>query len=420
MKKTGAIDKADNNEKKLLARITGSFIFRLFSSIFLAAVIWLTINATYVNPPMTKTFRPPLTLLNRSALDDKRLELITENFRGSVDVVLKGRQEDVEKISVDDFDAFIDFSNVDGIEDTSLTVELRAPKTDNMTIVGIEPSTIPIKVERRVVKSFDITVHFTGELADGFYLTSYTQSSSTRLITARESLVDQIERVDVDVDLTGMAGNNIAHQQCRIYNVDGSEVNRVGWEQIVDVTLEISKDVQIIPDITGSPAEDHYVSYRTVTPESVRINGTKEALEQVGSLYTDVMDIGYARQSLSQERALLLPNNVRLTANALPRAQIDVTIYKYQYTQDVALSKTRVELINDEEQYRYEIVESEIPLLLKGKVDDIANLDQSQVSAVIDVEGLLPGTNAVSAIVTLPEGIISVNDVLLTVIVARN
>ena len=420
MSKSNTIEKTDNNEKSLLARITASFIFRLFTSLVLAAVIWVTINATYVNPPMTKTIRPRLTLLNRAALDDKRLELITETFRGTVDVILKGRQEDIDRLSEGDFDAYIDFTRVDGVDDTSLEVELRAPKAENVSIVGIEPSSIPIKVESRTTKSFDISVHFTGDLAEGFYLTGYTHFPSTRLITARESLVDQIDRIDVEVDLSDIAGNSVVHQQCRIYNIDGSEVNRVGWEQIIDITLEISKEVQIIADITGSPAEDHYVRFTTVTPESVRINGTKEALGQVGSLFTDVVDIGNARQNISLERALLLPNNVKLSMDALPRAQIDVTIYKYQYTQDIMLSKSRVELINNQEQYRYEIVESETPLLLKGKVDDIANLDQSQVSAVIDVDGLMPGTNAVSAIVTLPEGIINVNDVLLTVIVARN
>ena len=420
MKKSKTAEVTANNEKKLISRIQANFAFRLFTSIILAAIIWLTINATYVNPPMEKTFYRQLSLLNRSTLDESRLELNTEQIQSSVDIYVKGRQEDVEKLSDGDFYAYIDFSKVGGIDDTSLEVELRAPKAENVSIVRIEPSEIPIAVERRVTKNFEIAVHFTGELAEGLYRTGYTYFPSTKLITARESLVNQIDRVEVEADLTGIEGNTVLHQQCKIFNADGNEMNRSGWEQIVDINLEISKDVQIIPNVTGSPAEDYYVRYVTTTPEFVRINGTKEALEQVDSLDTEVMDIGNFRQSLSQERSLLLPNNVRLSSDALPRAIIDVTIFKYQYTQDIALSKGRIEIINSQEQYRYEIVENEIPLLLKGKIEDIANLDQSQVSAVVNVEELALGTHAVSTIVSLPDGIINVNDVLLTVIVAKN
>ena len=412
--------KPDKNEKNLLMRIMGSFFFRLLGSLLLAVVVWLTINTTYINPPDTRKFNPALTLMNRSALDSQGIELVTETFRSTIEVSIIGRQEDIDRLTVGDFEAFIDFSKIAGVEDTELEVELRTSRSDNISIMSIEPSTIPIKLELRDTRTLNINVLFAGELPEGFYLTSFSQFPATRSFTARESLVNQIERVEVEIDLTGIAGNTLLHQQSRIFGVDGIEIIKVGWDQVVDISLEISKDVPVISNVTGSPAEDHYVRYITTTPETVRINGTKDALEQVDSLYTDTLDIANSRQSVSSDKLILMPNNVKLTNNLLPRAVIDVTIFKYLYTQDIALSKGRIELINNHEEYRYEIVESEIPLLLKGRVEDINNLDSSQVSAVIDVEGLTPGAHAVTMIVTLPEGIVSVNDVLPTVIVARN
>jgi len=407
-------------KKSLLSRIFGSFFFRLLCSFVLAVVVWLTINTTYVNPPKDKDLSISLSHINRSALDNNNMELKTEIFRNTVDIYLKGRQEDLDRITANNFEAYIDFNSIEGIEDTSLAVELRTFNTDNISIVKVEPEAIPIELERRKTLTFDINMQLTGELAEGFYLTNFTRFPATRSFTARESYINQIDRVDVTADISGLSGNTVLHQQCRIYGKDGREINRVGWEQVVDVSLEISKDVPVIANVTGSPAEDHYVRYITTIPEIVRINGTKEALEQVDNLYTETLDIGNSRQNISRDCSLLLPNNVKISMNTLPRALIDVTIFKYQYTQDIALSKGRIELINNLDGYRYEIVESEIPLLLKGKVDDIANLDSSQISAVIDVDGLTPGTHAVQTIVTLPEGIISVNDVLLMVIVAPN
>ena len=408
------------NGDSFFSRLQANIFFRLFCSLALAVVVWMTINSTYVNPPAENYFTPPLTLLNRSSLENYNLELRTETFPVYVRIDVKGRKEDVDKLKPGDFEAFIDFGNVTDVDTTSLEVELRSSNTDNVTIVKIEPAEISFEVESRRAVTFDINVQFLGELEEGFYLTGYSRFPAMRSFLVRESLVSQIERVEVEVDLTGISGNTVFHQQSRVYNSDGVQMNRQGWEQVVEISLEVSKEVPIIPNVTGSPGEDHYVRYITVMPEVVRINGTKEALEQVDSLYTDALDINFSRQSISQTCALLLPNNVKMSLDALPRAAIDVTIYGYQYTQDFALSKSRIEIINNQEQFRYEIVESEIPLTLKGKVDDIANLDSNQISAVVDVGELTQGTNAALAIVTLPEGIVSVNDVLLTVIVANS
>ncbi|MCL2058414.1 MAG: CdaR family protein [Oscillospiraceae bacterium] len=406
----------------LLTKIQASFIFRLFTSLILAVFIWLTINATYVNPPGSPTINRPLSLRQRSSLENNGLELRTETFPSDVDILIKGRQEDIDKLTPSDFDVFIDFSDVSGVDDTSLEVQLNAPKAEavNVAIVSIEPSVVPIEVERRTFRNVSIQVQFSGELAEGFILTGHTRNPSTKYFTARESLISQIDRVEVEVDLTGIAGNTVVHQQCRIYNTDGEEMNRLGWEQVVEISLEVSKDVPIRANIIGSPADDHYVRYYSTTPEIARINGTKEALEQVDSLDTDVLDLNDSRQSISGRRALLLPNNIRLSQDTLSRAEIDVTIYRYQYTQDFTLSKGRIELINNQEEFRYEIVENEIPLTLKGKVDDIADLDSNLINAVADVGELAQGTHAVPAVLTLPEGVFQVNDVLLTLIVATN
>ena len=418
MSKTDSGKKTDGAKQSIFARVQSHFVFRLFLSIIIAIIVWLTVYTSYINKPGDKRINAPLMLLNRSALDNLNLELRTENFRSSVEVYLIGREEDLDKIQQGDIEAYIDFADVTGVNDTSLKVGLQSANTKDVKIQEIDPPTIPIAVEARQTKWFDIDVRFSGELPDGLFLTNYSRFPTTRSYTGRESVINRIDQVYVEIDLNKVAGNSVFHQQCHIIGADNKEISHIGWEQIVDVTLEVSKDVPVIPNVTGSPAEDYYVRYTTVTPETVAINGTKEALEKVDSLFTDSLDIAMSRQSISTERAILLPNNVRMSQDKLPRAVVDVTIYRYQYTQDVSLSKGRIEIINSQPDYRYEIVDNEIPLTLKGKVDDIANLDPSQISAVVDVSGLLPGTHAVSAIVSLPDGITNVIDVILTVIVA--
>jgi YbbR domain-containing protein len=411
---------APREKQSLFSRIQNYFVFKALFSLFVALFLWLMINASYVNPPGTKTVYAPVTLLNRSALDELEIELKSGVFPNTVNVHVKGRQEDLDKLSPGNFEAVLDFAQATSAADTKLKVELRSANTENVSIVSVEPSEIPIELELRKTRTLDVEVQFTGDPADGFRLTNYTRFPSTKSFSGRESLVDSLGKVDVLVDITGLAGNTTVHQQCRVFDTEGKEIKRIEWEQVFDVTLEISKEVPVVADITGNPANDYYVLYTTVSPESVELNGTREALEKVDSLYAETLDIAQKRESITEERALLLPNNVKLSGDVPPRAVVDVTIKKYQFSLDIKLSKARVELLNRRPEYRYEIAEGEVALLLKGKGSDIASLTSDDISAVVNVAGLTPGTHAVPATVTLPEGIVGVNDVVLTVVIAAN
>jgi YbbR domain-containing protein len=411
--------KRAKNGEGLLSRIAQSFIFRLLISLILAVFVWLLLNAAVINPPGESYTTVNLRVLNRPSLDGKNLELGEEiEIPGTITVYDKGREEDRNNISRGNFEAVIDFANIMGVDTKSLPVILNETNTENVTVVRIEPSEIEIEVERRVTKPFNIDVIFTGDTADGFIRTGFTQYPTTRTYSDRESEIEKIDRVEAIVDISELAGNTVFHPMCVIYDHDGNEINRAGWEQAVDVTVEVSKEVPVIPNVIGTPATDYYELIRTATPETVRINGPREMLEKVDNLYTEPVNINGARDTVKHEMPLVLPNTVKMSMSDRASAEVEVAIYKYQYTQDIALNKSHVEFINTNSNLRYEIVESEKLLTLKGRIEDIASLSPDKVSAVVNVAGIYPGTHAVPAIVTLPDRIINVHDVILTVVVA--
>jgi len=419
MSKAIAANRPESKKNGIFSRMQANFLFRLLLSLLCAVSVWLTLNATLVNPPGTSTFQVTLTQLHRNELDTRNLELMTDPIRGAVVISLKGRQEDLDNLKYSDFEAAIDFAHVTDTDISELKVELISKNPENVSVVSIEPAFIPIVVERRVTKTFDIDVQLTGAPAEGFTQTGYTRLPSTKSYTGSESLINQITKVEIEVDISNLAGNAIFHKQCRVLNAAGGVIYRSGWEQVVDISIEISKEVRINAISSGNPPGDYYVRYMTVTPETVFINGTREALESVNSLDTEAVDIRNAEQNISVSQPLIIPKNIRLSNDAAPAATVDVTVSRKQYTMDVPLLKERIEYINSLSEYLYDINDSEIPLMLKGEVDDIADLDSGMISAVINVEGLGPGIHPVRANVSLPAGIEIVNNVMLDVIVTR-
>ena len=403
-------------ENGIFFRIQNNPYLKVIVSFLVAVVVWLMVNTT-LNPPKETTINSTLRVINRQALTEKQLVLINENYQNSIDIHIKGRQEDLNKLSKRDFDAVLDFSKVNSVEDTTIQLDLPNFDLPNITITRIEPEEIAIELENLQYRMLDIDVELVGTPAPGFVCTGFTYSPMTEQFTDRESLISQIAKVKAIVDVGGLTGNETFRPQCQILDFDGEELRGIGRPIIVDVRVEISKEVPIVPDVTGKPESDYYVVSEVVVPQTVLISGTKDSLEKINEIYTDVLNIDKARQNVSATRTLIVPDTVRISTKSM-KAEVDISVLieRQKYT-SITLKREQIETVSSsaDRGYRFYIVQDEITLLLKGKKNDIDQLKQEDVNAIVDVTGLMVGTHSVPVIITLPNGILNINDVTMDV-----
>jgi YbbR domain-containing protein len=386
-----------------------------------AVIIWLFINTT-INPASERPIFVTITRKNLASLEDKGL-ILKENdtIASGVNVYVKGREEDLGALTQSNFDVTLDFGKIDGRGEKKVELDLNVIDANNISVLRIEPEAISVDVEDIISKRFAITPIWEGEPAEGCELTDYTISPSTQIIRGRESMVDLAASAEVRIDLAGIAGNRTIYLQSQINDESGEPVSVLDWAQDLEISVEISKEVPVQPDITGNAADDYYVLEYSAIPQTVFVNGSSEALGDVESVFTELIDITSARQSMSLSKPFVLPASVRLTQSktALAQAQVDIAIERYSY-KEIYISRSNIQLINANEnnRYRYEIVQSEIPIILKGKRKDLAAIAPDIITAVATVTGLNTGVHHISVVVTLPEGIVSVQEAFLDVIVS--
>ncbi|MDR1059933.1 MAG: hypothetical protein LBL83_01685, partial [Clostridiales bacterium] len=414
--------KGGQAKQSLFSKLQGIFAFRLLFSVLAALVIWLFIN-TNLNPASERSFYVLLTQKNQSSLEGKGLVLMNETIAPGVTVYVKGREEDLGGLTQGNFDVSLDFGKIEERGEKRVKLDLSVVDAKNISVLRMEPEEIDISVESITANQFDISPIWEGEPADGYELTGYTMVPRTQRIRGRESLVNQAAGVELRVDLSDLAGNRTAYLQSKVIDSAGEAMPVIDWEQSVEVSLEISKEVPVQPAITGNAAEEYYMLDCEVTPATVFVNGTSEALEGVDSVFTELVDITSARQSVSLSKLLVLPSGVSLTAskNPLGQAQVDIEIARYEY-REFYISRSNIQLIDAREnrRYKYEIVQSEIPIILKGKTNDLNAVTPDMITAVASVTDLNTGLHHVGVVVTLPDGVVGVQDAFLDVIVSAD
>ena len=393
---------------------------RVLLSVVIALLLWLTLY-TSINPPSDKELSVELYVRNRSSLEDKGIILMSEEFSRSVRLSLKGRQEDLDPLSANNFEATLDLSKINSVEDTRLSIDLVPTNVERVAVAQMTPSEILLDLDEYASKYIDINVHFEGEdkLPEGYLLTNRSWSQRQLLVKGSKSLVDQASHALAVVDIEGQAGNGNAHPECKIISVEGEEMNVNAWIQTIEVTFEISKEVQVRADVSGVPDSNSYILSIDVDPQSVYVHGYEDALAEIDSLYTERIDVTDERASVSMRKYIIVPGGLRISTRSPSQAVVDVVIDQYRFDM-IFISKSNISLVNSEQSgdYRYEIAQSEISVIVRGKRNDMNDLDKSSVSAVVNVEGLRPGTSSRPLIVTLPDGIRIAGDPFVDVIVS--
>ena len=397
---------------------------RALLSVAIALLLWITLYTT-INPLIEKEIYVALNVRGRNSLETKDLYLKNESFPNGVTVTLKGRQEDVEQLTSSNFVATLDLSKINSVEDTPLKIDMEPASIPYVPSYQVTPSEIPVDLEEIVTKQLDIEVNFLGSeslLNQGLSLTDTSWSQRSLTIRDRLSLVSQASHAVAEVDLDGQAGNGRAHPECRIISVEGDVMDVPSWTQPIEVTYEISKEVQVIADVFGTPNnEDYYILSTEVNPQNVYVNGSEDALAAVGSLYTETVDVTGEkidvngeqvevkgeRVSLSMRKEIIVPNWLKITSSLSPtQAVVDVIIDRYRFV-EIYINKSNINIINSDTSgdYVYEIAQSEISIIVRGKLNDTNDLDPDEVSAVVNADGLRPGTSSRPLIFTLPDGI---------------
>ena len=150
-------------------------------------------------------------------------------------------------------------------------------------------------------------------------------------IRGRESALREMQagRIRASLDLAGAkAGDGVYALDAGAFTIPPNlQVTRIN-PRTLRVRMEslVRKEVAVLPILGGRPAEGYRVVRIETIPPRVRIEGAQSALESLGKLLTEPVDMAGARATFSREVSLVLSGpGIRVEPRGTVRIKVHIT-----------------------------------------------------------------------------------------------
>ena len=392
------------SSRKLLENV-GLFLVALF----LAVIVWF-IAIGEENPIEQRVF-PRIFLARVVGLPDDMF--LVEDVNVEVTLTLQAARSVWTSLTSNQLSVSVD---VEGLETGEHIVPITATLADeNAEIVGIAPSEVKVVLERIITRSVPITLDITGEPGTGYEAKVPVLSSEAVQITGPAPQVDTVASVDVNINLDSERETIVRSFTLRATDSDGQTISGLTLEpSTVQVTIELEqlesyRDVAVRAIIEGDVAPGYRVTNVAITPSVVAVFSSQ--LESIvalpGFVETVVLDIADASDDVEARLTVQLPEGVSLVGEQSVLVQVNIAAIESSLS-----VQHEIEFTGLEPGLKAVPSPEMVELILSGPLPILDEIEDKDVTVLLDMLGLDIGTYQLSPSVIVGPQDISVEGIL--------
>lgn len=328
---------------------------------------------------------------------------------GAVDVTYRAPNDVTGTLTSESFRATVDLSDYDmdqAPEPQVLPVEV-VSLVEGVEIVRREPPTVTIEVDRLVTKTVPVVVDY-GAVPESLEVGDPLTNVEEVAVRGASTLVDQVDRAvaRVLIDESGIRVERTVTLEP--VDIDGQPVANVAVDPVavtveIDVqAVETNRTVSVRPQITGTPSPGFALASLSVEPSTVTIRGLPDVLTGIEEILTETLDLSGLSADDAFELDLILPDGTRLLEPEDEVASVSVGI------EPSVSSRTFVVGVVCQGAGENACLPGleQVSVTVSGPGSAFAQLSAAEVTPVVDVSGLEPGTYSLTpSIVGLPTGV---------------
>jgi len=283
-------------------------------SLLLAFALWFLVISTN-DPVDEKRFQNiKVNLLNTELLTEKgQIYEVLDNTDILRNVTFDAPNSVRREIQSSDIIAEADLNNLT----VTNTVEIKfsCPKYgDKVQNISGNIEFVKLNIEEKVRKTVDIEVKTIGNVEEGYIIGNRKPDRNRLEIQGPESAIAEIDRAEVEVDVTGITGTSTALGTIRLLDRDGNEVKRASVSknlETVNITVEMweTREIPVRYGYTGTAAEG-YEDTGDIEGSiaTVWVAGPAEILKSVTQLEVNKEDIDITGETEDYETSVQLKN----------------------------------------------------------------------------------------------------------------
>ena len=394
--------------------ITNNFGLKLLAALF-AVILWLVV-VNIDDPKISQRFSATVVIENAEYLTDQGKYFEVLDDTNTIVFTVTAKRSYIEKLSNTDFKAVANMENA-AIDNESGTgkvpIEVTALRYSSLVTISKATQNLEIALDNLAQDQFIVGVETSGTLPEGCALGEVTVSPNLLKVSGPESVVSSIDHVTASIDVTNMTSDVVASVIPILYDSDGNVIDKNELTlnmSTVTVTVRILdiKDVALIFNVTGTPADGYAYMDLEYEPKTIAIKGPASSLNNVTAINIpeNALDISGARGDITQviDVSEYLPSGVTVADQSQVKVKVTVHIAQLS-TKVVNLFPSSIRVLNLPEGYKLSFDNSVIRVTVSGIAEDIAALDTDSIVASIDAGQLTPGTHEVEVALDLDENL---------------
>jgi YbbR domain-containing protein len=367
----------------------------LLLALVLGFAVWMS-AVTAADPDET---RPPLTVPLEIIGQEPSL-VITNDIPASIEVSLRAPHSVWGQLTTQEnaVRAVLDVSTLSAGEHELPIQTLISVRP--VQIVFANPTVVAIKLEPLAVQTLPVSLSLSGQPAIGYQAGEVTLEPTEVLISGPQSLVDQVARARVRVNLDDVRESIEQAMEIEIVDAQNVPINGVTINpEAVHVNIPLSqqggfRDVAVKVVVRGQVAAGYRLENISVFPPVITVFAEDPELVSAlpGVVDTQPLELQDAKQDITTRLALNLPENVTIVGTeGAQTVQVQVAISPIQTS--VTLLNQPIKLIGLPEGLAAQISPQTVDVIISGPLPVLEVLTPQDITVTVDVTGLDVGTH---------------------------
>lgn len=357
-------------------------------SLVVALALWLVI-VNEEDPEMARTFAV------EPAIRQVPEGLEPLEWTDQVTVRLQGRRSDIYQVEAGDLDFFADLTDGEPGENWRRVRHQDLP--EGLRVAEMQPEELRVVLDEKAELELPVTLQMEGRPAPGYQRGEAVAEPENVKITGPSTLVDEVDRARVRVDVAGATGDLDVPAEVEVLDRRGNPVDRRVRMQpgVVRVRVPVeempAEEFPVEARLLGAPPEGHVISDVRVRPAAVMVYAPARVLEETETVFTHAVDVSGVREDIRREVRLRAPPGADLLVD-----RVWVTVRIIPAEAERTIPGVEVEVDNLEPGLEARMDPDAVTVRVTGPEDLVQDLTPGDLQARVDLSGLGPGQHEVS------------------------
>lgn len=357
--------------------------------ILAAFVLWLYVMQVESPEYEHEITSVPIELENANDLHTHAGLSVYAGSGNRINVTVAGKKSIVTKLSAEDIKAYIDLSKIKEAGRHSLDVSFDLP--EDVTLIEGEPSTVTVYVDEIDSISLPVSEKLVNFVLESPYeLGEIDFEFDTVNVTGPKNRINDLGGAVVTINMDN-------HKSTFVTNADIDIVDKLGntvdmnylsvseTDMNVTVPIYLTRELPIEVRFKYGLVNEDLISV-TCEPSSVVLKGDAAKFIDGASLIEkiEIDETAILSTPYTELRDLIVRDGLTITSGSSD-VKITVEYDRTVRTREIAVNNIKVTGAHTD--IEYEILDDNILVMLRGRIDELESVKVSDISATVDLEG---------------------------------